>query len=109
MPSPLRLLGLACLFGVQCAASYVRGRVTDCRDSSPLAGVEVQLTSRTSGVAWTAEETGGDGAYTFQIEKAHDVLPVTLTVAKQGYQSTQKVFTSVPSGGEDVCMQPTIR
>jgi hypothetical protein len=109
MPATPRFFGLVCIFVVQCAASYVRGRVTDCRDSSPLEGVEVQLTSRTSGVSWTALQTGGDGAYTFQVDKAHDVLPVTLTVAKQGYRATQKVYTSVPPGAEDVCMQPTMR
>jgi hypothetical protein len=110
MPASARLLVVvACLACAHCAASYVRGRVTDCRDSSPLEGVEVQLTSRSSGVSWSAEETAKDGAYEFQIEHAHDVLPVTLTTARRGYQSTQKVYASVPSSGEDVCMQPTTR
>jgi hypothetical protein len=110
MPALARLvLGLACVGCAQCAASYVRGRVTDCRDSSPLEGVEVQLTSHAPGVAWGAEETSNDGAYTFQVERARDVVPVTLTVAKHGYQSTQKVYGSLPSGVDDVCMQPTMR
>jgi hypothetical protein len=69
----------------------------------------VQLTSHAPGVAWGAEETSNDGAYAFQVDHAHDVVPVTLTAAKQGYRSTQKVYESLPSSSEDVCMQPTMR
>jgi hypothetical protein len=110
MPASIRLLvGFACLSCAHCAASYVRGRVTDCRDSSPLEGVEVQLMSRGSIVSWGAEQTAKDGAYEFQVEHARDVLPVTLTMTRPGYQATQKIYASVPSSGEDVCMQPTVR
>jgi hypothetical protein len=103
------LVCLVCISCAHCAASQVRGRVTDCRDSTPLEGVEVQMTSHTPGVSWSAEETAKDGAYAFEVQRAHDVLPVTLTMARHGYQNTQKVYESVPSSGEDVCMQPTMR
>jgi hypothetical protein len=102
----LFVFALAC---TQCAASYVRGRVTDCRDSSPLEGADVQLASGASGAQWSPEETGSDGAYAFQVAGARSVVPVTLTAVKKGYQSVQKTYDAVPAGAEDVCLQPTIR
>jgi hypothetical protein len=94
---------------MQCAATQVRGRVTDCRDSTPLDGADVQLTTHASGSAWEPEQTGSDGAYAFEVGHNQDVLPVTLTAAKHGFRTTQKVFPSMPSGASDVCLQPTMR
>lgn len=87
----------------------VRGRVTDCRDSAPLDGADVQLSSSTPGAEWNAEQTGQDGAYAFDVGHGKDTLPVTLTAGKKGYRSTQKVLSSVPSGALEVCLQPTLR
>lgn len=101
--------GVACLLCTQCASSMVRGRVTDCRDSSPLDGADVQLSSSTPGAEWSAEQTGQDGAYAFDVGHSKDTLPVTLTVGKRGYRSSQKVLPSVPSGVLEVCLQPTVR
>lgn len=100
---------LASVPTMHCASSYVRGHVSSCRGASPLEGAEVQLTSDAPGVEWGAEETGSDGAYAFDVGHAKDILPVKLTVAKKGYQTTQKTYSSVPGGAEDVCLQPTIR
>jgi len=91
-----------------CAGSFVRGRITDCRDSAPLAGADVQLTSRSPDAAWSAAQTGSDGAYGFQIEEATRVMPVTLTATKHGYGTVQRKYSAVPVS-EDVCLQPTIR
>src|SRR5579862_1807750 len=101
--------GVCCLLCAQCASSMVRGRVTDCRDSAPLDGADVQLSSGTPGAEWNAEQTAQDGAYAFDVGRAKDTLPVTLTVGKKGYRSTEKVLSSVPSGGLEVCLQPTVR
>jgi hypothetical protein len=87
----------------------VRGRVTDCRDSAPLDGADVQLSSGTPGAEWNAEQTAQDGAYAFDVGRVKDTLPVTLTVGKKGYRSTEKILSSVPSGGLEVCLQPTVR
>jgi len=103
----LFFVALAC---TQCAASYLRGRVTDCRDSSPLEGADVQLVSSGApGTQWSPEETGSDGAYAFQVAGAKSVVPVTLTAVKKGYRSVQKTYDVVPAGAGDVCLQPTMR
>jgi hypothetical protein len=71
-------------------------------------GADVQLTSKAPDIAWEAEKTGSDGAYSFQIDDPKLALPVTLTAVKHGYQSTQKSYSAMP-GPEDVCMQPMLR
>ena len=99
------LLVLACS---ACVSSSLRGRVTDCRDSAPLEGADVQLTTQAPGVAWNAQQTGSDGAYTFNVED-RGALPVTLTAVKRGYQTVQKTYSATPSNMQDVCMRPTKR
>ena len=96
---------LAC---AACTASYLRGRVTDCRDSSALEGADVQLTTQAPGVTWPAQQTGSDGVYAFQVGNK-DVAPVSLVAVKAGYQSTEKTFASVTGGTQDVCLRPTRR
>jgi hypothetical protein len=91
-----------------CMASYLRGRVTDCRDSAALDGADVQLTAKAAGAAWTAQETGNDGAYAFKVEDK-SFVPVTLVVAKAGYRSAEKAYDSIPSGTQEVCLRPTKR
>ena len=89
-------------------ASYLRGRVTDCRDSAPLDGADVQLTAKAAGAAWSAQQTASDGAYAFKMDDK-SVVPVTLVVAKDGYRSTEKTYGSIPSGAQEVCLRPTKR
>jgi hypothetical protein len=91
-----------------CVKQQVRGRITDCRLSSPVEGADVQLTSKAPDIAWEAFQTGSDGAYSFPVDDPKLALPVTLTAAKHGYQTTQKSYSSMP-GPEDVCMQPILR
>jgi hypothetical protein len=91
-----------------CVKAQVRGRITDCRGSSPVEGADVQLTSKAPDIAWEAVQTGSDGAYSFPVDDPRRALPVTLTAAKHGYQTTQKSYSAMP-GPEDVCMQPTVR
>ena len=91
-----------------CVKPQIRGRITDCRSSSPVEGADVQLTSKAPDFAWEAVQTGGDGAYSFEVGDPQRALPVTLTAAKHGYQSTQKSYSAMP-GPEDVCMQPFLR
>jgi hypothetical protein len=91
-----------------CVKQQVRGRITDCRVSSPVDGADVQLTSKAPDISWEAVHTGGDGAYSFQVDDPPRALPVTLTAAKHGYQTTQKSYSAMP-GPEDVCMQPILR
>jgi hypothetical protein len=91
-----------------CVKQQFRGRITDCRLSSPVEGVDVQLTSKAPDIAWEAVQTGSDGAYSFPIDDPRQALPVTLTAAKHGYQTTQKSYSVMP-GSEDVCMQPILR
>lgn len=105
MRARLVVMTLVC---TQCVSSYVGGRVTDCRDSSALEGADVQLTTQAADVAWTAQQTGSDGVYAFKVD-SKQVLPVTLTAAKKGYRTTQKTYSSVPDGPQDLCMQPTMR
>ncbi|MGH7434175.1 MAG: hypothetical protein ACRENE_00705 [Polyangiaceae bacterium] len=69
----------------------------------------MQLASHTPGAGWNAEQTGPDGAYAFDVGHARDTLPVTLTVGRKGYRSSEKVLPSVPSGALEVCLQPTVR
>jgi|SRR5580658_872413 hypothetical protein len=102
-------LALGCsLAAVGCAGSFVRGRITDCRDSTPLQGADVQLVSQSPNAAWNATQTGSDGEYGFRIDAATKVTPVTLTAAKHGYGTVQRTYATVPVA-EDVCLQPTIR
>jgi hypothetical protein len=91
-----------------CVKPQIRGRITDCRVSSPVEGADVQLTSKAPDVAWEAVQTGGDGAYSFPVDDPRLALPVTLTAAKHGYQTTQKSYSAMP-GPQDVCMQPILR
>jgi Carboxypeptidase regulatory-like domain len=91
-----------------CVKQQIRGRITDCRLSSPVEGADVQLTSRAPDIAWEAVQTGSDGAYSFQVDDPQRALPVTLTAARHGYQSTQKSYSAMP-GSADVCMQPFLR
>jgi hypothetical protein len=91
-----------------CVKPQVRGRITDCRLSSPVEGADVQLTSKAPDIAWEAEKTGSDGAYSFEVTDPKLALPVTLTAVKHGYQSAQKSYSAMP-GPEDVCMQPMLR
>jgi hypothetical protein len=91
-----------------CVSSTLRGRVTDCRDSSPLEGADVQLTTQAQGVEWIAQQTGSDGAYAFKVDDK-SVMPITLTAVKGGYQSVQKTYDSMPNAGQDVCLRPTKR
>lgn len=105
-PMPALLL-LSC---AACTASTLRGRVTDCRDSSPLEGADVQLTTEAPGMAWPAQQTGSDGAYAFQVEsKGVGVTPMTLIAVKSGYQSAEKPFATIPGAALDVCLRPTKR
>jgi hypothetical protein len=94
---------------VHCASTQIRGRVTDCRGTTPLEGADVQLTTHVPGAEWQPEQTGSDGSYAFEVGHDQGVLPVTLTAGKKGYRSTEKVFSSVPAGASDVCLQPTAR
>ena len=91
-----------------CVASQLRGRVTDCRDSTPLEGADVQLTARAAGAAWTAQQTGSDGAYTFKVDDK-SVMPVTLVAVKAGYRSAEKTYDSIPNESQEVCLRPTKR
>ena len=91
-----------------CVPSYIRGRVTDCRDSSPLEGADVQLTAQAAGAQWPAQRTEADGAYSFKVGD-RGLMPVTLTAVKSGYQSVQKTYDSVASSPQGVCMRPTKR
>jgi hypothetical protein len=88
---------------------YVRGRVVDCQTSSPVEGADVQLTAQARDVPWPAEQTGTDGTFEFSATNTKGVMPLTLTVAKKGYQSAQKVYSVLPSKDEDVCIRPTLR
>jgi hypothetical protein len=69
----------------------------------------VQLTTHEPGAEWQPEQTASDGAYAFQVGRDVSVMPVTLTVAKKGFQTKQKVLSSVPSGATDMCLDPTVR
>jgi hypothetical protein len=91
-----------------CVPSYIRGRVTDCRDSSPLEGADVQLTAQAAGAQWPAQRTEGDGAYSFKVDDK-GLMPVTLTAVKSGYQTAQKNYDSFSSSPQEVCMRPTKR
>jgi hypothetical protein len=92
-----------------CVKPAVHGRITDCRGTSPIEGVDVQLTSQTPDVAWDAVQTGSDGAYAFAVGDAARAMPVTLTAAKRGFQTVQRTYSSMPSGDDAICMQPTTR
>jgi len=91
-----------------CVKQQVRGRITDCRLSSPVEGADVQLTSKAPDIVWESVQTGSDGAYSFQVDDPRQALPVTLTAEKHGYQTTQKSYSAMP-GPQDVCMQPILR
>lgn len=101
-------VALLLLASPACMASSLRGRVTDCRDSTPLDGADVQLTAQAGGTVWPAQHTGGDGAYAFQVDDKGGV-PVTLIAVKPGYQSAEKTYSSIPSAAQDVCLRPTKR
>jgi hypothetical protein len=64
--------------------------------------------ARRRDIAWETVQTGSDGAYSFQVDDPRQALPVTLTAAKHGYQTTQKSYSAMPVP-EDVCMQPILR
>jgi hypothetical protein len=101
------------LVAVACASCgpqhYLRGRVVDCQTSSAVEGADVQLASQARDVVWPAEQTGTDGKFEFSRTNATNATPLTLTVAKKGYQSAQKIYSVSPSAGEDVCLRPTLR
>jgi hypothetical protein len=105
----VRALCVACLPCLQCGATQIHGQITNCRGTTPLEGADVQLTTRAPGAEWQPEQTGSDGSYAFDVGHDTSVLPVTLTAAKKGYQSAEKVLSAVPAGATDVCLQPTIR
>lgn len=102
LPIPVLLT----LVSASCVGTYVRGRVTDCRDATPIDGADVQLTTKAPGAGWESEQTGGDGAFVFKVED-RSAMPVILTAAKRGYQTAQKMYST--GSEEGVCMRPTSR
>lgn len=90
-------------------ASRLHGRVIDCQTQSPVEGADVQLKSPSTGTTWDAVQTAGDGSFAFDVQKQPAAGPLDLTAVKSGYRSAEKAYPSLPHGGQDVCLAPTLR
>jgi hypothetical protein len=106
--SVVLVVGAAAWLATGCATTSIRGRLTDCRDSTPLAGADVQLATDAPNMGWDAIKTAADGSYEFKFGDATQLMPVTLTASKNGFGTIQKRYSAVPPAG-DICMQPTQR